>query len=60
MSSSMSKLNHSSYISLFPVNAAENRTGTGHQDQHVNETVGRQVRPKEQECIKNTKAIRKP
>lgn len=56
----MSKLNNSTYTSLFPVNAAKNRARTGHQDQHVNEMFGRQVRPKEQKCIKNTKAIRKP
>jgi len=56
----MSKLNQSGYISLFPMNAAENRAGAGHQDQHVNEKFGSHVRPKEQNCIKKTKPARKP
>lgn len=55
----MSKPNHGSYISLFPMNASENRAGAGYQDQHVNETFGSHVRLNEQNCTKETELKKK-
>lgn len=55
----MSKPNHGSYISLFPMNASENSAGAGYQDQHVNETFGSHVRLNEQNYTKETKLKKK-